>query len=251
MENSFYGKLIEDLGPLPSNVPCWMQEICNGDVRNNPCTLRYVPDFLKIEEMCNEAMRNMPCMLLFVPGHLETQEMCIKAAKVDPWLLGYVHDHFKTQEMCIKAVWLGPTFLQLVLDHFKIRGMCEIAVKKRSWALKLVPDWFVTQGQIKLWHDDYYNDAPGRLCEDKFFEWYDGYQKRKVQRASIKEELLPIAWHPLRWWDWCVPEDEKKETEKLFLTIWYNEIKNVIIKRRCWNLVKKRLQLKTSMDKDK
>ena len=84
MKNSFYGKLIEDLGPLPSNVPCWMQEICSGDVRNNPCTLRYVSDFLKLEEMCNEAMRNMPCMLLFAPGHLKTQKMCIKAAKVDP-----------------------------------------------------------------------------------------------------------------------------------------------------------------------
>ena len=21
---------------------------------------------------------------------------------------------------------------------------------------------------------------------------------------------MRIAWHPSRWWDWCVPEDEKK-----------------------------------------
>ena len=41
-------------------------------------------------------------------------------------------------------------------------------------------------------------------------------KKRKAQKAKIKEELLPIAWHPLRWWDWCVPEDEKRETEKLW-----------------------------------
>ena len=20
---------------------------------------------------------------------------------------------------------------------------------------------------------------------------------------------MPIAWHPSRWWDWCVPNDEK------------------------------------------
>ena len=25
---------------------------------------------------------------------------------------------------------------------------------------------------------------------------------------------MPIAWHSSRWWDWCVPEDEKKETEQ-------------------------------------
>ena len=43
-----------------------------------------------------------------------------------------------------------------------------------------------------------------------------------------------IAWQPLRLWDWCISEDEKKETEKLwkqlFLIIWYAEIKNVLIK---------------------
>ena len=37
-----------------------------------------------------------------------------------------------------------------------------------------------------------------------------------IKNAKIKEELMPIAWHPLRWWDRCVPEDEKKETEKLW-----------------------------------
>ena len=26
-----------------------------------------------------------------------------------------------------------------------------------------------------------------------------------------------ITWHPSRWWDWLIPEDEKQETEKIFL----------------------------------
>ena len=42
----------------------------------------------------------------------------------------------------------------------------------------------------------------------------DGYQKRKAQKAKTKEELLPITWHPSRYWDWCMSEDEKKKTEK-------------------------------------
>ena len=29
-------------------------------------------------------------------------------------------------------------------------------------------------------------------------EWYEDYHKRKAQKASIKEELMPIAWHPSR-----------------------------------------------------
>ena len=57
------------------------------------------------------------------------------------------------------------------------------------------------QGRVDMWYDDYYDDD-----EDY------GYEKRKVHKASIKEELLPIAWNPSRYWEWCMSEDEKKET---------------------------------------
>ena len=39
---------------------------------------------------------------------------------------------------------------------------------------------------------------------------------KKAQKAKIKEELMSVTWNPTRWWNWCVPEDEKKETEKLW-----------------------------------
>ena len=41
-------------------------------------------------------------------------------------------------------------------------------------------------------------------------EWYDGYKKRKAQKARIKDELIRIAWHPDRVIDWCMSEDEKR-----------------------------------------
>ena len=28
---------------------------------------------------------------------------------------------------------------------------------------------------------------------------------------------MVIAWHPKRWWDWCVSEDEKKEIDPMFI----------------------------------
>ena len=37
-----------------------------------------------------------------------------------------------------------------------------------------------------------------------------------IKNVRLNEELLPIAWHASRYWDWCVPEDDKKETEKLW-----------------------------------
>ena len=78
-----------------------------------------------------------------------------------------------------------------------------------SYLLKYAPDWFVTQQQIKIWDDD--EDDNNRLIE-----WYDGYKKRKAQKAKIEEELMSIAWHPSRWWDWYLDEDEKKEAGKLW-----------------------------------
>ena len=53
-----------------------------------------------------------------------------------------------------------------------------------------------------MWYDDYYDDDGGHWDnddnKDKFFEWYDGYKKRKPQKTKIKKELMPIAWHPSR-----------------------------------------------------
>ena len=59
-----------------------------------------------------------------------------------------------------------------------------------SCPLRFVPDWFVTHQQIKIRHD---ND---KYCnDDELIKCYKRYQKRKAQKASIKEELMPIAWH--------------------------------------------------------
>ena len=57
-----------------------------------------------------------------------------------------------------------------------------------------------------MWYDD---------DKDKFFRWYKSYQKRKAQKANIKEELMPITWHPSRYWNWCMSEDEKKRDRKI------------------------------------
>ena len=108
--------------------------------------------------------------------------MCDATVEVDPWQLYDVPDHLKTQELCIKAIELDP------------------------FSLQYVPKWWVSQLHIELWNsDDYYCN------DDEVTEWYKGYKKQKAQKASIKKELLPIAWHPSSYWDWCVPEDEKRD----------------------------------------
>ena len=81
--------------------------------------------------------------------------------------------------------------------------MCDVVWRDR-YSLKFVPHWLVTQEQIKTWDDDDDYD------NDEIIEWTDGCYKRKVQKAKMKQDLMPIASHPDRVIDWCMSEDDKR-----------------------------------------
>ena len=48
-----------------------------------------------------------------------------------------------------------------------------------------------------------------------FLAWHIKFEKRKALK-KINEELMGKAWHPKRWWNLCMSEDEKKEIEPIF-----------------------------------
>ena len=50
----------------------------------------------------------------------------------------------------------------------------------------------------------------------RLLAWHIKLEKRKELKKKISEELMPIAWDPNRWWNLCVPEDEKKVIEPIF-----------------------------------
>ena len=171
------------------------REMCNRDVKKDSYQQGYFPNQLKTQGMCEKAVEDEPKALEFVPDCFKTQGMCERALEKDPYQLENVPDHLKAQSMCEKAVendpglQKTPPFLALVPDHLKTQEMCGNAVRYYLYSLEHVPDWFVTQGQLKLWYDD-----------EGLIKWYDGYKERKTQKASIKEEVLPITWHPSRYW---------------------------------------------------
>ena len=131
--------------------------------------------------MWNEEVQRAPRRLKLVPDQFVTQEMCNESVQRAPWTLVWVPDQYKTQEMCNEAVQSEPEVLEYVLGQF-------VTLQK-------------------MWYEEF---------DDVLITWRDAYIKRKAQKAKIKEELMPVAWHPDRWWDWCVPEHEKKELEIYF-----------------------------------
>ena len=130
--------------------------------------------------------------------------MCNKAINEDPgWCLPFVPEKFKTQDMCDKAVDEDPFCLEYVHDRFKSQEMCSVKFSSNG-EVGDVPDWFITPNIIKY----------GSFYE--YIEWFNGYKERKAQKAQIKDELAPIAWHPDRVIDWCFDEDEKKDLQKIW-----------------------------------
>ena len=40
--------------------------------------------------------------------------------------------------------------------------------------------------------------------------WRNRFRHLKTFEKDICKELIPVAWHPTSWWDWCMSEDEEK-----------------------------------------
>ena len=187
------------------------QEMYYTAMLMEPHLLALIPNHLKFQEICKEAVQKDTYTLGDVPDHLKTQKTCNKAVEVDPWQLKYVPEDFITREMCNKVVGDCSWQLEYVPKQHKTREMCNKAVSSHN-LLQNVLNWFVgvIQQKIKIWYNT------GSFCDDNLIEWCNGYQKWKVQKAKIKEELLPITWHPDRVMNWCMSEDEKKETEQFW-----------------------------------
>ena len=101
--------------------------------------------------------------------------MCQRAFEEKPCTLKFVPDHLRTKKMCERDVEEKPCILKFVPDPLKIQKRCDAAVEKDPWLVKYVPDWFITKEHHRVCH--------GRQEREK----------RKAQKAKIKEELLPIA----------------------------------------------------------
>ena len=84
---------------------------------------------------------------------------------------------------------------------------------------RLLPDWLI----LSIYYhiiiqelEDYIKLKLKEEEEEKEIIALKNMHKHKFYK-SLHEEVIQIAWHPDRYWNWCLTEDEKKEIQKL----WY------------------------------
>ena len=67
---------------------------------------------------------------------------------------------------------------------------------------------------------DWINLSMIKLCDGEKEDTYQYYKQRKTQTLKqtnmIKEELIAETWHPDRFMEWCVDNEELKEIEETF-----------------------------------
>ena len=59
-------------------------------------------------------------------------------------------------------------------------------------------------------------DDPDTIIPIRLLGCHIKFVKRKELKKQLSEELMPVAWHLDRCWDWCISEDEKKEIDPMF-----------------------------------
>ena len=62
---------------------------------------------------------------------------------------------------------------------------------------------------------NYDEDDPKTITYITLLAWHIKFEKRKALKKDINEELMLVAWHPKRWWNFCMTEDEKKGIEPI------------------------------------
>ena len=183
--------------------------MCDKSFGDDPCNFRHVPDKFKTQNMCDKAVDEFPYNFRHVPDHFKTQAMCDKAVDKKPYYLKYVPDMFISKEMCAKAFSVNPYNFEYMPDRFKNQEMCS---DKYNYSREVddIPDWFITQEMIEN------SDGCCASRNNELHDWLNGYKERKAQKAQIKDELTPSAWHPDRVIDWCFDEEEKKDLKRFW-----------------------------------
>ena len=54
--------------------------------------------------------------------------------------------------------------------------------------------------------NNFYKDDYETVIHVRLLPLLNKFEKRKVIKGKMSTELMPVAWHPTRWWDCSLPE---------------------------------------------
>ena len=74
---------------------------------------------------------------------------------------------------------------------------------------------WVDLNYINLDDTNFNEDVHKPVIQVRLSTWRNDLKQCKLFKKEISKELMPVAWHPTRWCDWCMPKDKKKEIEPL------------------------------------
>ena len=63
---------------------------------------------------------------------------------------------------------------------------------------------------------NYDEDDPESVIHIRILARHIKFEKHKALEKELNKELMLIAWHPRRWWNFCMSKDKKKEIEPVF-----------------------------------
>ena len=114
-----------------------------------------------------------------------------------------------------------PFSVRCIPDQYKTQQMCDKAVDDCLAPLKFVSDWFqngyfyTDLNNANLDDSNYDADDPDTITRVRLLVWYIKFENCKALKKELNKELMPIATHPKKWWNFCKSEDEEKEIEPM------------------------------------
>ena len=107
-------------------------------------------------------------------------------------------------------LWTGREAIDLLQAKSKLsrKKVLEYLSQQAFWQCHYETIIDPENGCYKSHHKTKY----GKALETELFRWH---HKNKYQ-MGIEDDLIPVAWHPSRFWDWCMAEEDKKTAEQLW-----------------------------------
>ena len=122
--------------------------------------------------------------------------MCDKVVPKEHFVRKYCPDKHKTQEMIHK----GDIFFQDVDSNIITFLMDDMGFNT------------IDLNNINLGDDNNFDeDDPETINHVRLMAWPNRCKQQKVCRKERSKELMPVAWHPTKLWDWHVSKNEKKK----------------------------------------